>query len=78
MITKAVPLVFQDNVWKPSNDTPFQRLEPQNVRPWPILLTHGELSDTMYAQRKEADSERSYWSYFVITKEGVLIPCSNK
>uniref|UniRef100_A0A914RBG0 Uncharacterized protein n=1 Tax=Panagrolaimus davidi TaxID=227884 RepID=A0A914RBG0_9BILA len=78
MVTKAaVPLIFEDGVWKPSNDAAFRRLEPQNVRPWPILLNHGELSDTMYAQRKDADSERSYWSYFVITKEGVLIHCNN-
>uniref|UniRef100_A0A914QAJ3 Uncharacterized protein n=1 Tax=Panagrolaimus davidi TaxID=227884 RepID=A0A914QAJ3_9BILA len=78
MIDRAVPLVKQGDVWVPQGSVRYQHLGGANVRQWPLLFKLGSMADTMYAERKNPDNERSHWFYFIITRDGVLIPCSKE
>lgn len=75
MVEKPVPLIFEDEHWTPIGDAQFERLPGQNVRQWPILFKHHERADTMYALKKNSEGPKNQWSYFVITRDGVITYC---
>uniref|UniRef100_A0A914Q0E8 Uncharacterized protein n=1 Tax=Panagrolaimus davidi TaxID=227884 RepID=A0A914Q0E8_9BILA len=80
MVTSAIPLRKNgQNIWEPlDNSVRFEYARAENVRTWPLLIHHGRPADTMFAERKHTGSGRSSWSYFIITHDGVLIPCSKE
>uniref|UniRef100_A0A914P593 Uncharacterized protein n=1 Tax=Panagrolaimus davidi TaxID=227884 RepID=A0A914P593_9BILA len=80
MVTSAIPMRKNgQNIWEPlDNSVRFEYARAENVRTWPLLIHHGRPADTMFAERKHPGSGRSSWSYFIITHDGVLIPCSKE
>jgi hypothetical protein len=59
MIDRVVPLMKQGNIWVPNGSDRYQHLGGENVRHWPLLFKNGSMADTMYAERKNPDNERS-------------------
>jgi hypothetical protein len=75
--TTPIPMVQQGDLWQPVDDTvTFQRMNGSNVRQWPVIIKDGELRDTMYAARKDPENPRSFWKYFIITRDGAYVNCS--
>uniref|UniRef100_A0AC34G6N2 Uncharacterized protein n=1 Tax=Panagrolaimus sp. ES5 TaxID=591445 RepID=A0AC34G6N2_9BILA len=62
-----------DSNFYPDEDVPFDRIRGERVSAWPILFKGGSMGDTMYAHRPEGSNR---WSYFIITTQGIFIPCS--
>uniref|UniRef100_A0AC35F7V5 Uncharacterized protein n=1 Tax=Panagrolaimus sp. PS1159 TaxID=55785 RepID=A0AC35F7V5_9BILA len=75
--TTPIPMVQQGDLWQPVDATiTFQRMHGSNVRQWPVIIKDGELRDTMYAARKDPENPRSFWKYFIITRDGAYVNCS--